>query len=793
MLLLLSLIIATGYSTRSKITIVPGKDGRPVFIVHSPTANPTHSPTSSPTIAPTHSPTVKPTKAPTTKSPTLSPTIAPTLSPTERWDSMPIQSNSKGSNSKTKRKNHKKIDTSSKQLVNEDKYLEEQLKLAKQAKQEALRQSEKQKQKQKPNTKQLSNTIDLYTFLAGADMRIPPKIMNNFINQELNDCNLVLIQAWKDEIKLQNHHLRYVTDLDEALLISWELLMLLGYPELNESQINSLFTTSIVKLAYLDESVYLSIFRNFPKEEDARSVFSFDLILRFHTAAREMIAKNIPFEDGFADDLHIPLNADYISFLATYLKVSMKYLIAAKFNEIQDMFTNTSYGIDGKIPKKIRRQQFNEILSHHKNIHTEIVKYCDYISYLHHGNNLSEQYQEETLKVAEKINFVKTELINFAPALQMACNIYEWRRVNPKQNQIRIAVLCGTWIRYSLIDELLTNLGYNAQSVRRFIVLSKSDTQFNVTQFNISDVKKLDEKYERLYLTSNKFKVSNLTQVKSNKYVQQVLDQKTGMIIEIINGAENWSEEELVQYHNSNGHDSFLYLSENLSGSQRLLNFLSMTLGIFIDFAERNGSHVELATIGLTSAFIRETSDQSWFDIDFLLKDLEPHLKTNGFCRMIKEQYEAIKKNDTCVNWPIIKQAFDSTLIQDFLSFDDTVMDYVLAVTVKEMIIQDELLDYFNERATAFKEMLDICWLVLHDRCVDKLINTVTLQRLSDTKDLLIHHFGEFQSLYQFSIIGNHIHEWREQNMTKGLIIVADETMTNLPVLFELLNIVDIY
>eukprot|EP01084_Bolivina_argentea_P202105 345374_1 len=274
-----------------------------------PSQNPTRNPTKSPTVNPTKSPTdptkhptVSPTKPPTpqpTKQPTPKPTLTPTHQPTEQWDSV-------GARTKHKPNKKKAASSKAKQKAKQD-VLDYQLLHAK--KKGSDHNLTKTTRQQLQSIQQ--DSIKLYFY----DENVKENILKQHIGQLVQKNNHALYVL--PNLDLQFNHslsvIKYYTSIE-------------SFMKLQQLYVNILTQMNGADFRLLrDNKIQQGIIKH---------LFGFKDF---------MIKRGFQFENVAGND------SDFLHILCEYVPIGMRDVLDDKMRNIERIYKNTTYGIDGKI------------------------------------------------------------------------------------------------------------------------------------------------------------------------------------------------------------------------------------------------------------------------------------------------------------------------------------------------------------------------------------------------------------------------------------------------------------
>eukprot|EP01084_Bolivina_argentea_P046467 85589_1 len=392
---------------------------------NSPTQSPTRSPTNSPTPKPTKPPTKSPTSAPTnsptprpTKPPTQSPTSAPTPKPTPKWDS---------AGARSKDKKHKKAASS--KVSKQAELRDFQLLHSKKKEMRQLKQN---------NTQQKSiqhDSIELFLYDANE-----------------TDINLKHV----NQLILGNNH---------TLYIIWSELP-------SYSKINPLVTIKryiSVPMPLIKLCTYIITYLN----SDIR-------LLRDSAVQKRIIQSLVGFEffmknNGFNGNSPIG-NNDFLDMLCRYMPIAMKDALNDKIKSIEDIYKNTTYSLDGKIPNKYRKDikkykaKMIEITEHILHEFTSnALRYYKLglpINTWSHG-----QYNDQIIEYCQGI-------IQIEKSLSIGRIIYEYRKSHPAKHYGSIAIALDpksfSNTNPIVLIHLLKQIGYSNDTIKpiKFVTMS---------------------------------------------------------------------------------------------------------------------------------------------------------------------------------------------------------------------------------------------------------------------------------------------------------------------------------
>ena len=196
-----------------------------------------------------------------------------------------------------------------------------------------------------------------------------------FFENELKNYDLIVFETL-DNVHPLTRFEYFVTQLDEALLQFCRLSEQINNPKPSVNELHSMFGTSMIHLAYLDEPLYKRISQALISKIDQSSHKYFNTI---YYKVRTMIAQNnLKVLQHSMLDLRPAITTRCMLAL---IKVSMQHLLAAKLDEIQMIVTNTTYAKDGKIPIKLKDKQLEILYDNFDAVITKYIpEYFDFVS-----------------------------------------------------------------------------------------------------------------------------------------------------------------------------------------------------------------------------------------------------------------------------------------------------------------------------------------------------------------------------------------------------------------------------
>ncbi len=435
---------------------------------HSPTLPPTNVPTASPTNQPTVSPSKRPTKQPTlkpSKSPTMYPTFQPTSSPTEQWDS------------KTSARIRNKKQNKQSSNTNQDSKL---LKIAIQA-------------QSPPKASKLKDEVEIY--FHDQTVEDHAKIVEKFetdLAKDINRYNLIITNSIESFDYVANKKsdkvICFWEPLEAALHHQSQQMKFFHVPSITMPQFQNSIALSIHLLAGInDEPIYYNILKEFTSEWTIMNTTADDA---FHQLLTECYVKAVEQQKESSNKLEsfqFVIDHDayprYIELALLFNRVSLKSLINGKMDQIDRIYTNSSYGNDGKIPSKVRKSFAAMKLSGALCIeHSVNAFYNNAMNYL--NGNESDPRLHLNAKIAGKQYQSKVEefcgaLSRYYFAMHTVRTIYEWRKADIKNNHGTIAISAPLFDgQEPLIYALLTNIDYSPSSIKRFMIIANGPKKY---------------------------------------------------------------------------------------------------------------------------------------------------------------------------------------------------------------------------------------------------------------------------------------------------------------------------
>ena len=150
-------------------------------------------------------------------------------------------------------------------------------------------------------------------------------------------------------------------------------------------------------------------------------------------------------------------NPDAFNTKMCFAQFTLEEIVTQQLGRLEYMLNDTQYGISNCVPMNFRREIMDFIST--KSIQKNVIRLFSI------GRS-----EETTNRVIDDLQQSLFRLELMGISMNIAAIIYEWRQADTEMNHGTVAAFAGDCAWAKMIDNLLTNMGYNSSCVQRFRV-----------------------------------------------------------------------------------------------------------------------------------------------------------------------------------------------------------------------------------------------------------------------------------------------------------------------------------
>ena len=714
---------------------------------------------SSPTPQPTNKPTMRPTEIPT----------AVVVKNREQWDSSKALSRKNCVNGG---KNHKKQnDDSSKK---DEKYLKA-----------AMQKSNGQKKRERTSA---TNSIKLYSYELPDDMPDEERgILIETFQEEMvrgGKYNLVMIKDFTKPSNSNRSVVTYVDTTDEALdRLTYVVINVLSDEQGYSAQVfNEQFATFIHVLSALDESLFHRIMDALTQSQ-SHCMCEIDLVFLAHIRNQYDQMKELQWALRVVE---YELSEAMLGIVVRFLYIAYNELLVAKLKNTQQLITNSSYALAGKIPGKFKKEFDRFYAKHTRYVQVElpvVLKNSSMLAF----NMLANYFGDFSLYAAD---------------LEIARIIFDWKQKD-KSNHGTIVVSAGDLAKATDIDELLNVLGYAPETIERFKVINSHNAKGKLKTIPFV----LAEKTTRItQIASEKSRRRNKKKTPVSPLYAELMPDETSIDI-VENSVDLLCMTDIENAVNNQKYDALIFMDKSLRFMN--LSLLSNRFNLFDEYdvafdsmwvamseftnCTSSEEQIALTVTTLFTKIIFELSKLTQRIYDFLMDSLRAGVKRGKKLVVIADiayaHYKKIGRYES-LKW-IERQHNDTRLKNEMLSFVHIVLLQSSDALLKDIGKIFEKSSY--GQSNRIPDRLQSCWQSLFLDAFEFLTKglVTSINILRAPKEKLMRGINLIRAnVLQMKLtasIGQIIYEW-QQNDKKGMIgIGIDKSLTTSAVLYDVL------
>ena len=421
---------------------IPGPDGYPMFVWYPYTPN-SSFPTRNPTNIPSKTPTFTPTKSPTTTFPTNSPIMA--------WDKI------KQNDGKNKQKPKKSSFSDTSSLENID-----------------------------------SDVIDVY------DVNIrAPHLMHAAVTEfeqyiaHSQKYNLLIVHH-KHTLKISEQYTHNVAQLHSP----WDIVhdhFAFYLNEIKEANVitrdwcSSFLSSSILHLAYLNHTVFESIFNKLSHHKENKAYIASKIYYQSKRSTKYMTQNTIISNKAIG-----PMTNSTVLFIFDFFMHSFTVSYWEKFNDLMHTIYHSEYGKSKYIPNDLKNRDrwilFTQIAK--RKLYHILSKYMSFLKNRYFKRS-DIMITKSDLKLFENLS---NELLIFCNSFHLIKSridigriIFNWRYIQQNHGSVAIisAVVCGPFE-----FKIFNALNYKNENIHQLLVNVKSTSKLkSATNWIINQIK----------------------------------------------------------------------------------------------------------------------------------------------------------------------------------------------------------------------------------------------------------------------------------------------------------------